>query len=312
MDITYFIFVRVFQLRFKQLLWNMKITIKIHFYAGILVWAISFWLISTSGQLILSEALTSDYLPICCEKDFMYSVGFDLCENITVPLELKRPIINATQESNALNVDYDKLFDCEDGFVANISMNFRILENGSLFILSPSEILVPEEHFCIDEFQTYDSEEPTALVARFCAPDPCIGRKCISKCCPHGMVLSSWNYTEEFGYQCQKMALNYSHSSIQLRNEYGVAILPSELEEIPIIRDGAGPDCPGENFSFDPDLDEYFYILPNGSMFYPRFMMREIKSDQYCIDHLLKDDCTFEERFWFDSKLSIRCNAHSI
>ncbi len=134
----------------------MKITIKISYFslinAGILVWTISLWLISTSGQLLPSEALTSDYLPICCEKDAMYSIGFDLCENITVPLELKRPMINATQERNALNVDYDKLFDCEDGFVANMSMNFCILENGSLFILSPSEILVPQEQFCIEEF----------------------------------------------------------------------------------------------------------------------------------------------------------------
>ena len=147
-------------------------------------------------------------------------------------------------------------------------MNFRILENGSLFILSPVEILI-EEEFCIDEFQTMNAKEPTALVARFCAPDPCIGRKCISKCCPHGMVLHESEEYEFLNYQCQKMTTNHSSNSIQLRNEDGVKILTSKLKEIPIIRDGAAPECFDELFEFEPDSEDFLNILPNGSIFIP-------------------------------------------
>ncbi len=226
---------------------------------------ITLWIIPTSGQLLLSEVLTTDLLPLCCEKDSAYSIGFDLCESNVFKQELIRPqIINATKDNNSLNINYDNISDCDDGFVANISMNFRILENGSLFILSPIEMLIPEETFCIDEFQTMNAKDPTALVARFCAPDPCIGRKCVPKCCPHGMVL---NYTEEYSYQCQIITLNYSSSSIQLRNEHGVSIRPSKRDEIPTIRDGAAPECPGDITEFEPHADEYFSILPNGSIF---------------------------------------------
>lgn len=60
--------------------------------------------------------------------------------------QVPRPqITNATQDNDALNINYDNLFHCGNGFIANISMDFRLLENGSLFILSPSEILIPEE-----------------------------------------------------------------------------------------------------------------------------------------------------------------------
>ncbi len=99
------------------------------------------------------------------------------------------------------------------------------------------------------------------------------------------------------------MTLNHLSSTVQLRNEYGVAILPSKIEEIPTIRDGAAPKCPGDFFELVPDSGEYFSILPNGSMFYPLFMMGEIESDQYCIDHLLKDDCTLVRNTWYNVNL---------
>jgi len=97
-----------------------------------------------------------------------------------------------------------------------------------------------------------------ALIAHFFAPDPCIGRKCISKCCPRGMVLYESEENEFLNFQCQKMTLNYSSSSIQLRNEYGVQMLTSKLEEIPIIRDGAAPECSDELSSLRPNLENIF------------------------------------------------------
>ncbi len=138
----------------------MKITNKIPYLSSlvnavIIVWTISLWFIPTSGKILPSEALTSNSLPICCEIGSIYSIGFDVCENIFIHKELIRPqIMNATEYNDAINITYDRIFDCDDGSVANISMNFRILENGSLSILSPIEILIPEQKFCIDEFQT--------------------------------------------------------------------------------------------------------------------------------------------------------------
>jgi len=137
-----------------------------------------------------------------------------------------------------------------------------------------------------------NAKEPTALVARFCVPDPCIGRKCISKCCPHGMVLHESEEYEFLNFQCQKIAPNHSSNSIQLRNEDGVKILTSKLKEIPIIRDGAAPECSDELFEFEPDSGDFFNILPNGSIFIPFDAIGEIEPDQYCVDHLLKDDGT--------------------
>ncbi len=100
--------------------------------AAILAWAISLWIIPTSGQLLLLEALTSDFLPICCEIDSSYMIGFDACENIVDHKELIRPqITKATEDNDEIDIEYDSFFYCGDGLVANISMNFRILENGS-------------------------------------------------------------------------------------------------------------------------------------------------------------------------------------
>ena len=56
-------------------------------------WKDNLWIIPTSGQLLLSEALTSDFLPICCEIDSSYMIGFDACENIVDHKELIRPQI---------------------------------------------------------------------------------------------------------------------------------------------------------------------------------------------------------------------------
>ena len=77
------------------------------------------------------------------------------------------------------------------------------------------------------------------------------------------VALVEWfEFTLEYSYQCQKITFNHSSSNIQLRNEYEVAILLSELENIRIIRDGAIPKSPDEIFDFKPDSGEYFSILP--------------------------------------------------
>ena len=74
------------------------------------------------------------------------------------------------------------------------------------------------------------------------------------------------------------------------KHQVAIKILTSKLKEIPIIRDGAAPECFDELFEFEPDSEDFLNILPNGSIFIPFDTIGVIEPDQYCVDHLLKDD----------------------
>ncbi len=219
-------------------------------------------------------------------------IGFDMCGEIPegFPQELNPQLYSSKNidaipgsiSSGGFNISYNQRESCEDGFVANISIHFRLLVDGSLFIL-PMDITIPEEKFCIDQYRTLNDQNPTGIVARFCAPDPCIGRNCIRKCCPLGMVL---NKTAKL---CQIAAENLG---FPFHNESGVAIPSSSAQTLPAIRDSAAGMCPGNMLNFIPDNGDCFSILPNGSLFIPLLPDGEQYSDQYCVDHQLGDDGT--------------------
>lgn len=59
---------------------------------NILVWTISLWLILWVNFFHPEALITSDFLPICCDIDSTYKIGFDICvRGDVVHQELIRP-----------------------------------------------------------------------------------------------------------------------------------------------------------------------------------------------------------------------------
>jgi len=168
---------------------------------------------------------------------------------------------------------------CPDGFIPNISIEFLLFDNGSILTL-PHNIIIPERNFCIDQYQSSNS---SALVARYCLPDPCNTTdgemNCIRKCCPEGMAFDGKTQ------QCQKMLLPENIIYFKLRDEFGVAILPGSSKVLPMICEAAAPICSSGNMihRFVSSID-CFSIIPNGSMLFP-LEKKLILNDQYCVDH---------------------------
>jgi len=90
----------------------------------------------------------------------------------------------------------------------------------------------------------------------------------IRKCCLKGMILDYLNETVKV---CQEGTLE--NLSFPLHNEFGVAISSSEGHQSPdIIEVDALMMCThGEPFKQIPELGDCFSILPNGSLFVPKF-----------------------------------------
>ena len=259
----------------------------------LLIWVASFSGIPTSGQ---TQAPSSRPIQLnkCCQDTEDYMIGFDICGEMpegAVPQELNpqlyssknRDAIPGSISSGGFNISYNQRDSCEDGFVANISIHFRLLDDGSLFIL-PTELTISEDKFCIDQYRTLNEENPTGIVARFCVPDPCIGRNCIRKCCPVGMVLN------ETANLCQITRENLGFS---FHNESGVSILSSSVQNL-AIHDSAALVCPDAMINFIPEDggDSCFSLLPNGSLFIPFFEDGQKYTNQYCVDHQLSVDGT--------------------
>ncbi len=255
----------------------------------VLLLTVSFGIHVTSSQ-ISSLSRQTIHLHKCCGFDEEYLIGFDQCgehQDDVLPQELNPPIDNTVLSSSAsqnifkrFNTTYNNIISCENGYVANISLDFQLFsENGSLLIL-PQRIVIPEHEFCIDQYQTFTNpENKTALVVRYCAPDPCINRHCIRKCCPFGMVL---NKTDN---RCQKVTENLR--PFQLRNEFGVAMILPTGEERLAVRDAAYPKCQHGTTNLVPDSGDCFSILRNGTIFVPQLSVGEQYSDQYCVDYLV-------------------------
>lgn len=256
----------------------------------------NYYLIMTSNNNIIR-------VPKCCPPyvnrnvyfAVSYFVGFDWCGIL-----IKEDINNnntyiVANSSDGYDYDFIKITKgpvdiCrnDSSMQTNTSFDFDFLGNGSLLTL-PDRFVVPRGEFCINEYVTFNPEKPIERVARFCAPDPCIGnsKNCIHKCCPYGMAI---NKTTRL---CQKVitAANQQGSSsvsFQWRNELGV-VQSSELDP-PLIRHAAinlFPD--GDYIKLLPDVGDCFSILPNGSLFIP-YWNKYLNGDEYCVDNYLTDN----------------------
>jgi len=254
-------------------------------------------------EIILASSLSSK-LPIhlvkCCGVGEEYVIGFDECKKIrshdateedkTYQLNHQKVNFMTNNYSNigsnslpdaVISYDGHKQTLCPDGFIPNISIEFLLFDNGSILTL-PHNTIIPERNFCIDQYQSSNS---SALVARYCLPDPCNTTdgmmNCIRKCCPEGMAFDRKNQL------CQKMQFPENITYFQLRDEFGVAILPESSKALAIVREAATPTCSSGNMihRFVSDFStDCFFILPNGSMFFP-LEGKLILNDQYCVDH---------------------------
>ncbi len=258
----------------------------------LMMWTDSFGGNPTSGQL-----QTPSNRPIqlnkCCATSEEYIIGFDMCGEMqedAVLQELKPrfyssrdvTVLSRKFEANGFDLISNQLESCTDtGFVANFSIDFRLLDDGSLFIQS-SRTIIQERQFCMEQYSTLIEENPTALVARFCVPDPCSGWNCIRKCCPLGMVLN------ETANLCQIATENLGFS---FHNESGVSIPSSSVQTL-AIHDSAALICPAGMLKFIPDDGECFSLLLNGSLFIPFFEDEQKYTNQYCVDHQLSDNGT--------------------
>lgn len=255
----------------------------------ILLWTTSYEIYVVSGQFNFPSSMLTIHLPKCCNISEEYLIGRDNCRKMPdniVPQELN-PQIYFTQndpvlERRTFDITFNNKKQCRDGLIANISMDFQLFENGSISILA-NEIIIPENEFCVDHYQTFiNPEKPTGLVARYCAPDPCINGHCIRKCCPVGMVLN------EPGNLCQNATENFD--PFQLRDEFGVSIVPSSEEQSLAILDAFYPMCRHGTLNLVPDSGVCFSIIPNGTVFVPLLADGQQYSDQYCVDHLVGDN----------------------
>ena len=250
-------------------------------------------LLMTSFEIYMvsSQSMLTTNLPKCCDIGEKYVIGMDNCRKMSDdinPQEIN-PEVYSVQNSKAFerirpfNLTFNNKIPCQDGFVANISMDFQLFENGSLLILS-NGIMIPENKFCVDHYQTFGfPENPTNLVARYCAPDPCIGGHCIRKCCPVGMVL---NEPDNF---CQNATENVG--SFQIRDEFGVSILlKSGLNQSLAILEAVFPMCQHGTIYLVPDSGFCFSIILNGTLFVPLLADGQKYSDHYCVDNLVGDN----------------------
>ena len=110
----------------------------------------------------------------------------------------------------------------------------------------------------------------------------------IRKCCQKGMIFDdALNQTVKV---CQEGTLE--NLSFPLHNEFGVAISSTaghQSRDI-IVVDALMMCTHGKPFKRKPELGHCFTILPNGSIFVPRFPIGEQISDEYCVDYELNKD----------------------
>ena len=215
----------------------------------------------------------------CCENDTFYLQGFDSCRNDSALSVISWPPTVYSEDLNRINNDITadglkittKMDDCPDGQIAVSTTQFKFIIDGSLRLNEDGRTFQIGQ-FCLS--QVFGSDEE--IVARFCAPDPCIEMKpdiagCLRKCCPIGMKLN--------GY-CQPSSS--PSFDIQFRNELGEPI-DRNLSSY-VIRDSVTPKCVhGLNGLRNP-LDDPFYILPDARIYISAYPNNDRFVSEYCID----------------------------
>lgn len=221
----------------------------------------------------------------CCQQETFYWQGFDSCRNDSEQSVSWPPIVysedlnvidDITANDFKNNVITSKE-DCPNGKIAVSTTKYKFILDGSLRLEDGRSFQV--DQFCLS--QVFGSEE---IVARFCAPDPCIESKsvkagCIRKCCPNAMALNSTSFS------CQPSSYSsYSSFGIQFKNELGESVHRNLSSYV--IRDGVTPKCIygtsplGKAF----DNDEPFYLLPSAQIFIPSYPKDDRMPSDYCID----------------------------
>jgi len=252
--------------------------------------------ILVSFQISVSTTSKIIQLTKCCALNESYVIGFDSCQAFSsndsssaIFQKYDPPIYSIISNENRTLIEDASsriqleinLSTCPDGFVHNVSTDFFLYENGSLSI-PQFGIWRTRGEFCIDEFETFDPQEPVKVTARFCVPDPCLGASCIRKCCPERMEL----YMEFNGiYHCR-----FIEDPIMVTDHFGIQNMS---EAAYVIRNGGVPICPGgiqflKHYGNEIDA---FFILDNGSISIPNHLHGNQITDDYCFDY----KTTFDE-----------------
>jgi len=243
----------------------------------------------------ISISTTSNIIPItkCCPVNESYVIGFDSCQafssndsSSTIFQQYDPPIysIIISSENRTLIEDASSriqleinLSTCPNGLVHNVSTDFFLYENGSLSI---PQFGIRRTHgeFCIDEFETFDPQEPVKITARFCVPDSCLGVNCIRKCCPKGMELY---ISDGNRIQCRVTtdpSIVFDHFVFQNN-------LSDASPDSYVVRNGVAPKCVIDLLEYWNSEMKPFSIMKNGSMSITSYLP-EINqvSDYYCID----------------------------
>ena len=138
----------------------------------------------------------------CCHDNAFYLKGFDSCRNDSEqsvswppPVFSKKlnQINNITADDFSITTTKD---DCPKGQIAVSTTQFKVISDGSLRLEDGRKF--EKDLFCLS--QLFESAD---IIARFCAPDPCIEANlegsgadgCIQKCCPNGMELNSASFS---------------------------------------------------------------------------------------------------------------------
>jgi hypothetical protein len=216
----------------------------------------------------------------CCHDNAFYLKGFDSCRNDSEqsvswppPVFSKKlnQINNITADDFSITTTKD---DCPKGQIAVSTTQFKVISDGSLRLEDGRKF--EKDLFCLS--QLFESAD---IIARFCAPDPCIESKskssgCIRKCCPNGMELNSASFS------CQPSPS--SSFNVRFKNKLGEPAVDQSLSSY-VIRDGVIPKCIHGISPLGEEFDEPFYILADAQIYIPGYFEEHHKMpSDYCIE----------------------------
>ena len=216
----------------------------------------------------------------CCHGEtFFYLQGFDSCKNDSdhdsaaswPPLVYSSANLNSIEEITADDFNVTTAMEgCPEGQIAVSTTKFKFIDDGSLNLEDGPKL--KQGQFCLN--QVFGSSN---IIARFCAPDPCIEMNsesagCIRKCCPNGMELISKH--------CQPSSA--SSFDIEFKNKLGESVNQSLSSYV--IRDGVAPKCIHGIFPLGKAFDEVFYILPDANIYIPGYPAKDRIVSDYCIE----------------------------
>ena len=236
--------------------------------------------------LASTEAAADPRLNKCCPQDELFVIGFQTCR-----IEDDEPSKGSGQLPPVYSVDgqeqqnvtfdlrHDNLTVCPDGYVTQVSMDFKMYRDGSLKV--PGISRAEEGSFCIHRIA--DPSASDQFAALFCVRDPCQkGVACVRKCCPAGMTVNQTNKN------CQRRSAGSAPFHVNFTSESGAVLATPPAFT---VRDAAVPMCNAGLMLHDPAEGDTFFILPDGRMYVPHYAQAEDRHiDEYCVDDFVEDD----------------------